>query len=111
MALEYELPKRSWTTEKAVSCPKRETLALPITLRFTEYRAIMVRIPAKSAGIFSLVCRKPVIRPARPPAKAAAKMAKMGFVPFTIRVTATAAPRGKDPSTVMSATSSTRKVI
>ena len=78
--------------------------------RFTEYRAIIVRMPAKRAGIFSLVVRSPVMTPASIPAIAAKKIAVNGSLPLTSIEAATAAPRGKLPSTVRSAISSTRNV-
>ena len=70
----------------------------------------MVRIPASSAGIFSFVQRKPVTTPEIMPATQAMKMAGMGCQPAVKREAATAAPKGKEPSTVRSAISSTRKV-
>ena len=94
-----------------VSTCNREILALPIIRRFTEYRAIMVRIPARRAGIFNLVHRIPVIIPPSIPAKAAASMAGIGLQPATRQAAAVAAPRGKLPSTVKSAISSTLKVM
>ena len=61
---------------KDVSTPKRERLALPIMRRFTEYKAIIVKIPAKRAGIFIFVCKRPVTTPAKVPVtKAANKLA------------------------------------
>ena len=77
----------------------------------TEYRAIMVRMPDSSAGIFSLVCKRPVHRPARQPHPMAHSDARYGSVFFTISAQATAAPRGSEPSTDRSATSRTRYVI
>ena len=70
----------------------------------------MVRIPAKRLGIFPLVVNSPVTNPASIPAPVAASEAKSGLTPWTIRVTATAAPSGKVPSTVMSVMFKMRKL-
>ena len=71
----------------------------------------MVRMPARRAGIFSLVQRIPVTTPPSMPAKAAAIMEGIGLQPATRQAAAVAAPRGKLPSTVRSAMSSTLKVM
>ncbi|MPM57637.1 hypothetical protein SDC9_104460 [bioreactor metagenome] len=75
--------------------------------RLTEYSAIIVKIPANKAGIFSLVCRMPVTTPAKAPAMPATKMAVSGLKPLVNNAAATAAPNGKLPSTVKSAISRT----
>ena len=95
---------------KVVSTPSRDKLALPIMRRLTEYKAIIVKIPANRAGIFILVCKMPVIIPASIPAMQAPKSAARGPKPATIMEAAVAAPSGKLPSTVKSAISSTRNV-
>ena len=95
---------------KVVSTPSRERFALPMMRKFTEYKAIIVKMPAKSAGIFIFVCKRPVTTPASMPATKAASRAVSGPKPATIILAAVAAPKGKLPSTVRSAISSTRKV-
>ena len=81
-----------------------------MTRRFTEYSAIIVKMPESSAGILNFVVKIPVTTPESIPAKHATRIAGIGDQPATSSEAATAAPRGKLPSTVRSATSSTRKV-
>ena len=80
----------------------------PMTCRFTEYSAVITRIPARSSVTRRRVCSKPVTYPATIPAKNAAIVATSGSVPPTMSDAATAAPSGKLPSGVMSAKRSTR---
>ena len=79
----------------------------PITRKLMEHRPIMVKIPANNAGICNLVCNKPVTTPATIPAQKAPKTATHGLNPAAIIDIATAAPKGKLPSTVKSAISNT----
>ncbi len=95
---------------KVVS-PKREMFALPIILMFIEYRAIIVRIPAKIPGIFNFVFSNPVTIPEIPPAIKEIKSATKGLQSKTMRAAFTAPPKAKLPSTVKSAKSSTLYVI
>ena len=103
-------PIAFWVNVNTVSTPNKDKLALPMMRRLTEYSAIMVRIPASSAGIFIFVVRKPVTAPASIPATAAARIAVLTLWPVAISVAAVAAPSGKLPSQVRSARSSTRNV-
>ena len=70
----------------------------------------MVKMPESNAGILNFVVKSPVTTPESMPARHAAKIAGTGGQPATRSAAATAAPNGKLPSTVKSATSSTRKV-
>ena len=71
----------------------------------------MTKIPDKRVGIFPLVYNNPAVKPARQPAPTAAKVARKGLTPWVIRVTATAPPKGKEPSVVISGKFRIRKVI
>ena len=71
----------------------------------------MTKIPDKRVGIFPLVYNNPAAKPARHPAPIAAKVARKGLTPCVIRVTATAPPKGKEPSVVISGKFRIRKVI
>ncbi|MPM49140.1 hypothetical protein SDC9_95868 [bioreactor metagenome] len=53
-AVVFETPNDS-THSKIVGCPSNEILGAPITREVTEYKPVMVMIPASNAGIFSLV--------------------------------------------------------
>ena len=44
-----------------------EMLALPMMRRLIENSAVMVRMPDRREGIFSLVCSRPLTRPAAMP--------------------------------------------
>ena len=94
-----------------VEMPRRGILACPMMRILMEYRAIMVRIPAKIPGISSLVCKKPVMKPQTMPAASANKRERKGFIPWEIKIAVTAPPVAKLPSTVRSAKSSTLKVM
>lgn len=96
-------------TENTVSARSREIFAFPITWRLIEYRAIIVRIPERIAGIFNFVYKTPVITPAAAPQIIALRIPQPGFTFEEISEAATAPPRGKLPSQVMSGTSRTRK--
>jgi hypothetical protein len=72
---------------------------------------VMVRIPARRPGICRREWITAVTAPAAAPQAKAMRMARSGFMPAVRRTAMTAAPSGKEPSTVMSAKSSTRKVI
>ncbi len=71
----------------------------------------MVNMPDNNAGIFSLVCSKPVANPAAIPPKRARNVDKKGFNPIVIPLAAIAAPIAILPSVVRSAISSTRYVM
>ena len=71
----------------------------------------MVKIPDNRSLIPAFVFKTPVINPANVPAKSAAAVAKKGLWPLTISEAATAAPKGKLPSTVKSENFSILKVI
>ena len=71
-----------------------------------EYRANCVKIPARIAGILSLVIRIPVISPASIPARIEQIRASHIGQPFTRRITQVAPPVHNEPSTVRSAMSS-----
>ena len=96
---------------KIVSTRNKATLALPMTCKLTEYKPIIVRMPASNAGIFSLVVKKPVTTPANAPATVAKIKAGIRPRPATSALAATAAPNGKLPSTDKSAISRTRNVM
>ena len=59
----------------------------------------------------SLVCKSPVTSPASSPASVATTSAAHAGQPARISMTVTAPPVVNEPSTVRSATSSSRKVI
>ena len=79
--------------------------------RLMEYRAIWVRIPERIGGIPSRVWSSPVTRPASSPAISAISSASHAGLPARISMTVTAPPVAKEPSTVRSAKSSSRKVM
>ena len=85
--------------------------AMPMMCRLMEYRENWVRMPARIAGMPSLVCSVPVTKPASRPASMATSSAAQAGQPARISMTVTAPPVVKEPSTVRSATSSRRKVI
>ena len=85
--------------------------AIPMICRFTEYRANWVRMPERMAGIPSLVWSIPVQKPASRPAISATSRAAQAGHPAKMSMTVHAPPVVKEPSTVRSATSSSRKVI
>lgn len=85
------------------------TLGPPMTRRFTEYRAIIIRMLASRSMILSLTLSQPVSSPATAPAAVAASVASQGLVPVEIRMAQTAPPSGKLPSTVRSGKRSSRK--
>ena len=73
------LPKTGWSREKRVSARIMFTLEeKPMTARFTVYRPVLVMMPARMEGIFSLVCKKAVTPPAQAPASMAAGMPSRG---------------------------------
>ena len=82
-----------------------------MTMSMMELQDVMTRIPAKSVGILPLVYSKPVISPAAQPARKATKVARKGLTPCVINVTATAPPKGKEPSVVISGKLRIRKVM
>ena len=84
---------------------------MPSILKFTEYSASCVNIPARIGGMPSNVFNTPVTRPATHPAMNESKSATYTFIPFIIVITKTAPPVASVPSTVKSAKSSTLKVI
>ena len=89
----------------------KEIFAFPIICKFTEYKAIIVKIPASNAGIFNFVCIHPVTAPATIPPIPAITTVSQGFTPMVINTAEIAAPIGKLPSTVKSATSKILNVI
>ncbi|MBA7573384.1 hypothetical protein ES708_15180 [subsurface metagenome] len=91
--LPARIPKRSATISKVVTSRSRETLAPLIILRLMEYNPTIIRMPASKAGILSLVLSMPVSKPAQKPAPIAARLARKGFTPATIKTAATAPPR------------------
>ena len=107
----FPAPVTSESRFISVATPKSGMFALPITLIFIEYKAIIVKMPAKMPGIFSFVCKRAVAAPARQPEAKAAKTAKKGSTRALISTAPTAPPRAKLPSTVRSGKSSTLKVI
>ena len=83
-----------------------------IILRFIEYNANCVSIPANIAGMPNFVWKIPVTNPARQPAKNASAKASHMFILFCVtHTTSTAPPVANEPSTVKSATSRILKVI
>ena len=96
---------------KTVSSRNSARFALPpISRRFTEYRAVMVRMPASNPLIRALVCSNAVIRPAKAPTTKPTTVANHGLPPCRITMAAVAAPLVKDWSTVRSGKSNTRNV-
>ncbi|CAG5957409.1 Uncharacterised protein [Streptococcus pneumoniae] len=67
-----------------------------------ELHDVITKIPAKSVGIFPFVYNSPVKKPAKAPDNIPSKVDRNGFHPKLIAVTATAPPKGKEPSVVMS---------
>ncbi len=101
-----------WETARWYLSTPTGWLALPPMIRrLMEYRASWVRIPARMAGMPHFVWNRPVARPARRPETKAHSRASQQFMPPRISITATAPPVAMEPSTVRSATSSTRKVM
>ena len=84
---------------------ENEVVPKPIICRLIEYRANCVKIPARIAGILSLVIRIPVISPASMPTKIEQIRASHIGQPFTRRITHVAPPVHNEPSTVKSAIS------
>ena len=82
-----------------------------IILKFTEYSAIIISIPAIKLSIFNLTCKNPVIDPAMAPPIAAATIVTIGLIPFTISAAEIAAPIGNVPSTDISGKSNILYVI
>ena len=93
-----------------VSWRRSGTLARPMIRRFTEYRAICVRMPASSPLMRPFVCSKPVTTPAARPPATAIDVARAGGQPLMIPTAAIAPPVVKLPSTVRSGKSRMRKV-
>ena len=106
MAAKFLVRPTSSKSEIIVVCFKRGIFDCPITLRFTDQRAVIVRIPESKAGILSLVCNKPVTRPAKRPAKKETIVDVKGSQPNVTSLQVTAAPKVKQPSAVKSAISS-----
>jgi len=71
----------------------------------------MVRIEAKRLGILPNWLSAAVTKPAHAPERAAATVANQGLTPAKINTTTTAAPSGKEPSTVRSGKLKMRKEI
>ena len=80
----------------------------PCSCRHTEYRPVMVRMPARIGEIFTLICRKAVTMPASIPASSPARMAPSGCPIFTNTVPVLM-PSTMEPSTVRSGTFRIRK--
>ena len=89
----------------------RDTLGAPCMMRrFTEYSAVMVRIPARSPWIFIFVCRNAVTQPHSRPATNAAARPRFGK-PASVSIAAVHPPVTKEPSTVKSGESMTFTVM
>jgi hypothetical protein len=80
----------------------------PITWRFTEYSAVIIRMPERRSVTPSRVWRDAVTYPASMPAPTAARVARRGGTSCTRSAAHTAAPSGKVPSGLMSAKRRTR---
>ena len=108
----HELPSRPASRNGVITVSSRSSVTLgpPMMRRFTDHRAIIVRIPASRPSMRPFVCSTPVTIPATRPAPAAARVATIGFCPAVIIAAATAAPVVKLPSTVRSGNCSTRNV-
>ena len=80
----------------------RLTVGVPCMMRrLIEYRAVMVRMPARSGWIFIFVCRNAVTHPQIAPATIERSRPRFGM-PATVIMAQTAAPVTNDPSTVKS---------
>lgn len=94
-----------------VFLPNRETFGIPLRIfKLTEYRAVIVRMPASRDCTLHLVCSRPVTSPARPPAINAISVPINGC-PFIANTADTAHPVVKLPSIVRSGIFKTRKEI
>src|SRR3989344_5857104 len=95
---------------KIVSSPKSDKFGrFPMIRKLIEYRADIVKIPAKRLSILNRVDKNAVTHPTIAPAIAAIPIAKNGFIPRVTKMADTAAPKGKLPSTVKSGNFKTRK--
>ena len=83
-----------------VSAPISGVFDLPIIRILTEYKAVIVRIPANNSWIFNLVCKKTVTAPATTPTKKASKRAKYGSTPPTTKTAQVEPPKANEPSHV-----------
>ena len=95
---------------KIVFSLKKLIFGFPITIRLTEYSAVMVMIPARIGCTPSFVCKSAVTNPASAPQKNASTTPSSGW-PCTVNTADTAAPSVKVPSVVRSAMSSVRNEI
>ena len=68
-------------------------------------------MPASRFGILSPICNSAVTAPATAPHKSASDNPHKGAIPLTRHTAMTAAPIGKEPSTVRSGKSSILNVI
>ena len=94
-----------------MSSPSNETFGPPITLILTDHNAIIVKIPAKIAGIISFVCSQPVTSPANIPPTSANNNVTNGLTPLVIRIALIHPPSANVPSQDKSAISKILNVI
>ena len=93
---------------KRVSMLKKGRLARPAMRRLMEYSPVMVMMPLSRSRTRHLTWISPVTSPATAPASVAIRSVSTGCMPFTVRMALTAAPSGKDESTVRSGKSRMR---
>lgn len=75
---------------------------LPIIARFTEYNAVITRMPDKSAFTFNLVWMRPVNVPAHAPNRKTTGNDNQALYPLLSITAVTAPPKVKLPSVVIS---------
>jgi len=67
---------------KIVSLFIKLKFGLPIILKFTDSKAVIVKIPANKLGILHTVIKKPVTNPAIIPANIEINVAIIGLIPL-----------------------------
>lgn len=87
------------------------TFGLPMTRRFTENSAIIVRIDASRLRILKRTLSMAVTMPAAAPAAMAISAASQALTPAMISTAVTAAPSGNEPSTVRSGKSTDQTTL
>ena len=92
-----------------VSVWNRDWLLLPMTIRLTLYRPMLVMMPARMEGTDSLVCKNAVMKPAAAAASIPAGRASTGC-PDRHIMADTALPKTNAPSVVISAIFKIRKL-
>ena len=104
-----KLPNRAMTPlEVKMVSTARSTVTLdPAMSRLMDERAVMVMIPASRSRTPRRTWIRPVHSPAMAPAAAEQSSVAQGSTPFRRRMAVTAAPKGKQLSTVRSGKSST----